>query len=96
MVRGFFAMSRKNLAAYSERIFKMARTKFVTISEVTMDDKVIPLTTNPCDRKIYTVTDLHPAKVQGEYRTVAVTLWDGFREHTSRISTFILVERRWN
>lgn len=73
----------------------MAKSKYVTISEVMVDDKVIPLETNPCDRKIYTVTDLHPTKVDGEYRTVAVTLWDGFREHTSRISTFILIERRW-
>lgn len=72
--------------------------KYLTVSELQVDDRVIPMTTNPCDRKIYTVSDLHPCNLNssGEYKTVAVTLWDGNREHTSRITMFQLVERRWN
>lgn len=73
------------------------KKKFLSVSELQMDDKVIPMEVNPCDRKTYTVTDLHPCNLNssGEYKTVAVTLWDGNREHTSHISMFILVERVW-
>jgi hypothetical protein len=65
-----------------------------------MDDKVIPLSSNPKEQgKTFTVTDLHPVLLgndeTGEYKTVAVTLWDGWREHTSRIMLFKLVSRRW-
>lgn len=75
--------------------------KYITVKELRINDKVIPLSSNPKEQaKVFTVTDLHPVylrKTRGErdeYVTVAATLWDGFREHTSRISTFILIERR--
>lgn len=77
--------------------------KYITISEIRMDDKVIPLSSNPKEQgKVFTVTDLHPVllkKTRGkrrEYVTVAASLWDGWREHTSFTTTFQLVERRWN
>lgn len=74
-------------------------SKFVTISELHVDDKVIPLSSNPKESgKTFTVIDLHPVLLgnleTGEYKTVAVTLWDQWREHTSRTMGFILVERQ--
>lgn len=76
--------------------------KFLTVSELRMDDLVIPLTTDPKHRSgmTFMVTDLHPVLLgnydTGEYKTVAVTLWDGNREFTSRTMLYELIERRWN
>jgi hypothetical protein len=74
--------------------------KYLGITELHMDDKVIPLSSVEKEKgKTFTVTDLHPVLLgdphTGEYRTVAVTLWDGNREHTSRTLMFELVDRYW-
>lgn len=73
----------------------MTTPKYLTISELQVDDKVTPqMVGDPVDT-VFTVTDLHPTHLSGgEYRTVAVTLWDGWKEHTSRSSVFKLIERR--
>lgn len=73
--------------------------KFLTVSELFVDDVVIPLSTDPKEQgKTFTVSDLHPVLLgnhqNGEYKTVAVTLWDGWREFTSRTIMFQLVSRR--
>ena len=71
--------------------------RYVAMYELRMDDKVIPCSTDPKVKgKTFTVTDLHPDKIRGEYQTVAATLWDGWREFTSRTLMFQLIERRWN
>jgi hypothetical protein len=72
--------------------------KYITISELHMDDKVIPLSSNIKESdKEFIVSDLHPCNMNSsrEYKTVAVTLWDGNREFTSRTTMFKLIERRW-
>lgn len=72
--------------------------KFLTVSQLQMDDKVIPLSTDIREAgKTFTVTDLHPCNMNKsrQYRTVAVTLWDGNREFTSHTAMFQLIERRW-
>lgn len=72
--------------------------KFATISELKMDDTIIPLSTDPkFQNKTFTVSDLHPCNMNRarEYRTVAVTLWDGNREMTCHVSLFQIVSRRW-
>lgn len=74
--------------------------KYLTISQLRIDDKVIPLSNGlPESGKEFTVSDLHPVLLgnheTGEYKTVAVTLWDGWREFTSRTILFQLVSRRW-
>ena len=77
--------------------------KYLTVSELYVDDVVIPLSTDPKEEgKTFTVTDLHPVSLRGDmplsfrYKTVAVTLWDGNREFTTRTLLYQLVERRWN
>lgn len=70
---------------------------YATISELRMDDVVEPLSRDPRESgKTFTVTDMHPMKIGGEYVTVAVTLWDGWREFTSRTSGYRVVSRRWD
>lgn len=59
--------------------------KFATVTEVRIDDKVIPQSSDEREKgKVFIVTDLHPVLLgnqeTGEYRTVAVTLWE-FREN---------------
>lgn len=63
----------------------------VLIGDLRVSDKVTPLSSE--NGKIFTVVDLHPVKVDGEYRTVAVTLSDGWREHVDRTLVFGLVDR---
>lgn len=75
--------------------------KYLTVSELYVDDVVIPLSTDPKEKgKTFTVTDLHPVNLgdmhQYDYKTVAVTLWNGNREFTTRTMLYQLVERRWN
>lgn len=73
--------------------------KYLITSELRMDDKVIPLSSDPNEQgKTFTVSDLHPCNLNssGEYRTVAVTLWDGNRERTSHTAMWELVSRRWH
>ncbi len=62
--------------------------KYMTISELQMDDKVIPLSTDPNEQnKTFMVTDLHPtllkktASKDAEYKTVAVSLWQISENH---------------
>lgn len=72
--------------------------QYLTVSDLTMDDRVIPLSTDPNEQgRTFTVTGLHPCRLNsgGEYRTVAVTLWDGRREHTSHTAMYLLVDRVW-
>ena len=58
---------------------------FVTISELQVGDRVIP----NGGTETVTVTDLHPTHLTGgEYVTVAVTVWDGWKERTERGSVF--------
>lgn len=78
-------------------------TKFLSISQLQMEDRVIPMSTNPKEQgKTFTVTDLHPCNMNSsrEYKTVAVTLWDCDpkegrygKEHTSHTTMFQVVER---
>lgn len=77
--------------------------KYICVFQLQMDDKVIPLSADKKEQgRTFTVTDLHPVHLRAtrsksaEYRTVAVTLWDGFREHTSHTALYQLVSRRWN
>lgn len=64
----------------------------VTIGQVKMDDRVIPLSSDPRESgKEFTVTDLHHDGVG----IAAVKLFDGWREHTSRTMTYQLVSRYW-
>ena len=58
---------------------------FVTIAELEVGDRVIP----DGQTTAFTVTDLHPTHLTGgEYVTVAVTLWDGWKERTERASVY--------
>ncbi len=60
---------------------------FVTVGELRVGDRVLPTGTHvECD-----VVDLHTVSVGGRYRTVAVTLDDGYRQFTSRVCVFQLV-----
>lgn len=83
--------------------YERLNMKYLAVFELHMDDKVIPLSADKKEQgKEFTVTDLHPVYLRAtrskapEYRTVAVTLWDGFREHTSHTPLYQLVSRRWN
>lgn len=70
---------------------------YATISELRMDDVVEPLSRDPREAgKTFTVTDMHPTMIGGEYVTVAVTLWDGWREFVTRTSGYRVVARRWD
>jgi hypothetical protein len=67
---------------------------YTTLTDIHMDDKVIPASTDPRENgKTLTVTDIHPGS---DGQTAAVTLWDGWREHTSRTTLFTLVSRHWD
>lgn len=62
--------------------------KYLTISELQVDDKVIPMSTDPKEQgKTFIVTDLHPVNLgdmhQYDYKTVAVTLWEFVENHYS-------------
>lgn len=67
--------------------------KYVTIGELQMDDKVVPMSSDIReDGKIFTVTNLHPDQ---NNLIVAVGLFDQWGEHTSRTTVFALLERVW-
>jgi hypothetical protein len=68
----------------------MAKQRFVTISELRMDDKVIPQSTADAEKgKVFIVTDLHPTLLRenrtgskpAEYVTAAVSLWEYIEDH---------------
>ena len=82
--------------------------KFATVSEVRIDDRVIPQSSDDKEKgKVFIVTDLHPVLLgnyeTGEYKTVAVTLWEFCenyyspghhkygKEHVSRTTMFQIV-----
>lgn len=69
--------------------------KYLTVSQLYVDDIVVPLSTEVnVKNKAFTVSDLHPVYLKGdEYKTVAVTLWDGHREFTSRTVLYKLIKR---
>lgn len=78
--------------------FNHPENRFIAMYELQVDDEVIPLSSDPKEKgKTFTVTDLHPVQIgfNGDYQTVAATLWDGWREHVTRISMFQLTKRRW-
>ena len=69
--------------------------KYITIGELRMDDKVVPMSSSVLeDGKIFTVTNLHPDQ---SGLIVAVGLLDPimWREHTSRTTVYALLERVW-
>ena len=64
--------------------------KFVTMSELRIDDKVIPLSNVDAEKgKVFIVTDLHPTLLRenrtgskpAEYVTVAISLWEYVADH---------------
>lgn len=62
--------------------------KYLTISELRMDDKVIPLSSDNREvGKTFIVTDLHPTLLletrtkPAEYATVAVSLWEYSKDY---------------
>lgn len=77
---------------------KYVKFKYLTVSQLYVDDVVVPLSTDTNVKgKIFTVSDLHPVYLKGdEYKTVAVTLWDGRREFTNRTILYKLIERPSN
>lgn len=84
--------------------------KFLTISELQVDDMVVPCSTDSKEKGMtFMVTDLHPTVFSnGEFKNVAVTLWQVSKNHwgpghhqyghefVSRTSLYELIERRWN
>ncbi len=78
-----------SMTASNERVSSM----WQTIAELRMDDRVIPDSSDARESgKTLTVTDLHP---DTDGVTVAVTLWDGWREHTSWTTLYNVVKRYW-
>jgi hypothetical protein len=64
--------------------------KYVTMSELRIDDKVIPQSTVDAEKgKVFIVTDLHPTLLRetrtkpAEYVTAAVSLWEFVENHYS-------------